>query len=113
MLGQALESLLGRGGNSIGRLLKERTHLILGTPKTHRNWLNDFYSLRSQIAHGGYPLVRESIATDEEIGDYLGKFWTPLDRVRAVLLGLIQNLIINKSISFSFDQIFEYRRIKY
>jgi hypothetical protein len=47
--------------NSIGKMLKDRIHLVLGEPKSHKKWITDFYNLRSRIIHGDYPLVRSGV----------------------------------------------------
>jgi hypothetical protein len=111
LLTQALEGLLGGGGGSISAQLKKRITLILGAPESHKDWLSKFYELRSRIAHGSYPVVRNGVALDVEVADYSEKFWLPLDSARSVLLGLLQALIVNKSAGFHFEERFEFKAL--
>ena len=108
LLAQSLETLMVGGSGSIGKMLKNRIHLVLGEPTSHKKWITDFYNLRSRIIHGDYPLVRSGVIQEAESVEYSQKFWRPLDRAIAVLIGLLQNLIVNNSMGFCFEERFSY-----
>ena len=52
LIAQALEAFFSGGKEVIGSTVKQRLELVLGEPKTHKNWFNKFYDRRSHIAHG-------------------------------------------------------------
>jgi hypothetical protein len=112
LVARSIEALIGGEGISIGHALKSRISKILGTPDSHKGWLADFYSLRSRVAHGNFPLIRPSLANEDESADYASKLWQPLDRSRAVVLGLLQNLVLNGSSAFGFEERIVYVRLK-
>lgn len=111
LIARSIEAFIGGEGISIGRTLKNRISKILGVPDTHKNWLSEFYNLRSRVAHGSFPMIRSGVADDDDAAQYSSKLWQPLDQSRAVVLGMLQNLVLNKSDAFDFDENLRYPSI--
>lgn len=105
MIARAIEALIGGDGINIGRALKRRIAKILDEPTTHKGWLADFYSLRSRIAHGDYPLIRPGFEYRDADGEIISKLWKPLDQSKAVVLSLLQDLIAKRGASYGFEEV--------
>ncbi|MFN6566053.1 hypothetical protein [Dendronalium sp. ChiSLP03b] len=107
LIAQALEALFVDGKEGIGSTLKQRLELVLGTPKSHKNWFSKFYSRRSQIAHGSMPILRPNNLYDWDepsIEEFIQEFYEPIDEAVAVLLAVLQDLIRNNAREYCFMQ---------
>ena len=106
LLSQVIEGFLVKETDNIGRLLKNRIELILGTPSSDKNWLSKFYNLRSRIIHGDYPIIRPSYyhEKDEDVNNYISEYFVPIIRSIAVVLSLMQDLIKHSSTEYEFKE---------
>lgn len=105
-ISQALEALLVKDGEPIQRTLARRIKAIVGAPVTHQNWVKEFYDLRSKIAHGSYPIVREKTAHEEseEVSKYHEDYFVPLVWAVAALLAILQDMILHGTSEYGFEQ---------
>ena len=106
LVSQALDGLLVEKGEPIQRTLSRRIASIVGAPSKQQNWVKDFYDLRSNIAHGTYPIVREHSAHEEspEVAQYHEQYFVPLVRGVAALLAILQDMISTGSSEYRFEQ---------
>jgi hypothetical protein len=90
--------------------LKRRIFLVLGEPKTNskkiKKAIDDFYKLRSKIIHGnfqvGIPNANECF--DSAMYDEYSNIIDYEPIIIGILIGTIQNLILNSSTSFEFTE---------
>lgn len=106
LISQALDGLLVKEGEPIQRTLSRRIANIVGTPSKQQNWVKEFYDLRSNIAHGTYPIVREHATHEEspEVSQYHEQYFVPLVRAVAALLAILQDMIVSRATEYRFEQ---------
>ena len=106
LISQALDGLLVKEGEPIQRTLSRRIANIVGAPSKQQNWVKEFYDLRSNIAHGSYPIVRGHAAHEEspEVSQYHEQYFVPLVRAVAALLAILQDMIVSGATEYRFEQ---------
>lgn len=98
MLG--LEAMYAKGSSAVSEQIREKTVLVLGSPKEYKKKLNQLYAFRSRLIHGdlnitpSYGMDHENYG--KEYGDYLA-FGT------SILLQSIRELVRNDITSFEFS----------
>jgi len=104
MVSQTLETLFVEEHDGISRRLKNRIKLVLGEPPTDKKWLTKLYETRSKIVHGAFPVVRPIIGyyaegLPQQLQEELS---LQLDRGFSVIIAVLQDMIINSSVSYKF-----------
>ena len=104
MVSQTLETLFVEEHDGISRRLKSRIKLVLGEPATDKKWLTKLYETRSKIVHGAFPVVRPIIGyyaegLPQQLQDELS---LQLDRGFSVIIAVLQDMIVNSSVSYKF-----------
>lgn len=108
-LSQVLESLYLSKGEPKTRGLSRKIPAALGSfPENGRRWLKDFYKLRSDIAHGDFPIFRPRY--DEEDSGFKvveDRYWevsSEIDRGVSIVIATLQDLINKKSDYYIFKE---------
>jgi hypothetical protein len=87
--------------------VRQRLELVLGEPKTHKNWFDKFFNLRYRIAHGSMAILRPGGLEDEDdpvTNQHIDGFNSPIDEAVAVLLAVLQDLIQSNTREYHFPQ---------
>ena len=101
-----IQDRLIKKGEPNQRSLSNRIKTIVGVPAKRQSWVKEFYELRSNIVHGGYPIVRQKTAHEEnpEIARYHEDYYVPMVRAVAALIAILQDMIINGASEYRFEQ---------
>lgn len=108
-LSQVIENLYLSKGEPKARGLNRKLPVVLGPlPRSNKRLIQDFYKLRSDIAHGDFPLFRPRYEeTDLGFKEAEKHYWEisqEIDKGVAVLIGTLQFLIENNASSMSFKE---------
>ncbi|WP_421249228.1 hypothetical protein [Aeromonas sp. 603359] len=106
LISQALDGLLVKKDEQKQKNLGQRIAKIIGTPSKQQNWMKEFYNLRSTIAHGSYPILREHTPHEEspEVAQYHKQYFVPLVRAIAALLAILQDMVLSRITEYRFAQ---------
>ena len=108
-ISQVLESFYLKRREPKARGLTRKIPVILGDiPNEGKKWVQDFYTLRSEIVHGDFPLFRPHFnEADESFFQVEEQYWMlskTIDKGISVILGTLQNLIVNDASKYVFDE---------
>ncbi|MBQ4909625.1 hypothetical protein [Pseudoalteromonas luteoviolacea] len=106
-LSQVMENFYLNKGEPKARGLNRKIAVVLGhLPHANKGLIQDFYKLRSVIAHGDFPLFRPRYdETDLGFKEAEQHYWdisNEIDKGVAILIGTLQFLIENDASSMSF-----------
>ncbi|MGY6037176.1 hypothetical protein [Aeromonas sp. AE23HZ002T15] len=106
LISQALDGLLVKKEEQKQQTLGRRIANIIGAPPKQQNWVKEFYNLRSTIAHGSYPILREHTSHEQnpEVALYHEQYFIPLVRAIAALIAILQDMILSEITEYRFEQ---------
>lgn len=106
-LSQVIENIYLSKGEPKARGLNRKIPVVLGVlPDNNKKIINDFYTLRSDIAHGDFPLFRPRYGETDNgfkaVEDHYWKISQEIDKGIAIVVATLQFLIKNEASSLSF-----------
>lgn len=108
-ISHVLESFYLNKEEPKARSLSRKIPVVLGSlPNKGGRWISDLYNLRSDIAHGDFPIFRPSYKeVDEHFDAVSGQYWkvsNAINRGVSIILATIQNLIVSNADHYVFSE---------
>ncbi|MDX1693102.1 MAG: hypothetical protein R3208_05020 [Ketobacteraceae bacterium] len=109
LVAHMLEILVSAEESGQPSLVRDRIVSILGNPTPKADSFNELYRLKHAMIRGDLPVRRPALTfhdADEEILQQLEAHNSPIEQALAVLLGLLQDLVLNKANGYQFTEQF-------
>ncbi len=109
LVAHMLEVLVGAEETEQPSMVRDRIVAILGNPSARADSFNELYRLKHAMIRGDLPVRRPALTfhdADEEILQQLEAHNSPIEQALAVLLGLLQDLVINNANGYQFTEQF-------
>lgn len=109
LVAHMLEIMVSAEENRQPNIVRDRMVAILGDPTPKADSFNELYRLKRAMIRGDLPVRRPSLTfhdADEEILQQLEAHNSPIEQALAVLLGVLQDLVINKANGYQFSEQF-------
>ena len=107
LMAHMLETLTDAEDNSQSDVVRDRVVSILGEPSPKADSFNELYRLKKAMIRGDLPVRRPALTfhdADEEILQQLEAHNSPIEQALAVLLGMLQDLVINNAKGYKFSE---------